>query len=59
MKKMIAVVLVLTMVMAFANSAMAAYKRFDIVTESTSAFKTGCSRRPSQILCKPPKQGVK
>ena len=43
MKKMLAVVLVLTMVMAFSNSAMAAYKRFDIVTESTSAFKTGCS----------------
>lgn len=42
MKKMIAVVLVLTMVMAFASSAMAIGTRFDIVTESTTSFKTGC-----------------
>ena len=42
MKKMIAVVLVLTMVLAFASSAMATGTRFDIVTDSTSSLKTGC-----------------
>ena len=43
MKKMIAVVLVLTMVMAFASSAMATSESFHIVTTSTTSFMTGCT----------------
>ena len=45
MKKMIAVVLVLTMVLAFASSAMAVpiSKNFHISTSSTTSFQTGCS----------------
>ncbi|MEG1360788.1 MAG: hypothetical protein RSE23_14100 [Clostridia bacterium] len=43
MKKTIAIVLVLTMVFAFASSAMAVGTRFDIVTSSTTSLMTGCS----------------
>lgn len=43
MKKIIAVVLVLTMILAFASSALAIGTRFDIVTSSTSSLMTGCS----------------
>lgn len=42
MKKAMALVLVLIMVFAFAGSSLAERKWFDIVTESTTEFKTGC-----------------
>lgn len=42
MKKMIALMLVLTLILTFAGSAMAVGTRFDIVTASTTSFKTGC-----------------
>lgn len=42
MKKILAVALTLSLVLAFANSAMAVGSRFDIVTSSTTSFKTGC-----------------
>lgn len=43
MKKVIAIVMVLTMVFTFASSALAVGTRFDIVTTSTSSLMTGCS----------------
>ena len=43
MKKILAVVLTLSLVLAFAGSAMADRNRFDIVTTSTTSFQTGCS----------------
>ncbi|MEG1155961.1 MAG: hypothetical protein RSD94_08810 [Acinetobacter sp.] len=43
MKKTIAIVMVLTMVFAFASSAMAVGSRFDIVTSNTSSLVTGAS----------------
>ena len=42
MKKILAVVLTLSLVLAFAGSAMADRNRFDIVTTSTTSFQTGC-----------------
>ena len=43
MKKSIAAILILTLILVFAGSAMAVGSRFDIVTSSTSSFMTGCS----------------
>lgn len=43
MKKILAVVLTLSLVLAFTGSAMAVGTRFDIVTSSTTSFKTGCT----------------
>ena len=43
MKKILAVVLTLSLVLAFAGSAMAVGTRFHIVTSSTTSFQTGCS----------------
>lgn len=43
MKKSIAAILILTLILVFVGSAMAVGSRFDIVTSSTSSFMTGCS----------------
>ena len=43
MKKILAVVLTLSLVLAFAGRAMAVGTRFHIVTSSTTSFQTGCS----------------